>query len=45
MQEGRNGDLVATEGDPVTDIRELERAQFVMKGGVIYKLNGKRVPQ
>lgn len=45
VQEGRYADLVATAGDPLADITELARVQFVMKGGVVYKLNGKRVPQ
>ena len=45
VQEGRYADLVATAGDPLADITELERVQFVMKGGVVYKLNGRRVPQ
>lgn len=45
VQEGRYADLVATTGDPLGDITELERVQFVMKGGVVYKSNGKRLPQ
>jgi imidazolonepropionase-like amidohydrolase len=45
VQEGRYADLVATPGDPLTDITELERIQFVMKGGKLYKLNGKPIPQ
>lgn len=39
VQEGRYADLVATSGDPLSDITELERVQFVMKGGVVYKSN------
>jgi imidazolonepropionase-like amidohydrolase len=34
---GRFADLIAVDGDPLRDIRELERVQWVMKGGVIYK--------
>jgi imidazolonepropionase-like amidohydrolase len=30
-------DLVAVPGDPLKDIRELQRVKFVMKGGVVYK--------
>jgi imidazolonepropionase-like amidohydrolase len=37
VQPGRYADLVAVNGDPLADIRELERVSFVMKGGVVYK--------
>ena len=30
-------DAIAVEGDPLTDIRELERVKFVMKGGAVVK--------
>lgn len=30
-------DLIATAGNPLVDITELERVTFVMRGGVIYK--------
>ena len=45
VQEGRYADLVATAGDPLSDISELEHVQFVMKGGVVYKADGKHVSQ
>lgn len=34
---GAYADIIAVSGDPVKDIRELERVKFVMKGGAIYK--------
>jgi len=30
-------DLIAVSGDPLKDVSELERVQFVMKGGVVVK--------
>ena len=37
IEPGKLADIVAVRGDPLTDITELERVSFVMKGGVIYK--------
>ena len=37
IQAGRFADLVAVAGNPLTDIAELKRIAFVMKGGVVYK--------
>ena len=37
IEAGRFADIVATAGDPLQDISELERVRFVMKGGVVYK--------
>jgi imidazolonepropionase-like amidohydrolase len=34
---GKWADIVAVPGDPTADIRRMENALFVMKGGVIYK--------
>ncbi|MCI0573484.1 MAG: amidohydrolase family protein [Myxococcaceae bacterium] len=37
VQPGRFADLVAVEGDPLRDVRELEKVTFVMKGGEVFK--------
>jgi imidazolonepropionase-like amidohydrolase len=38
---GKAADLIAVRGDPTTDVRELERVRFVMKGGRVYKQEGR----
>jgi len=43
IEAGKFADIVAVSGDPLKDISELERVAFVMKGGVVYKTNGKEV--
>jgi imidazolonepropionase-like amidohydrolase len=40
IQKGRYADIVAVSGDPLTDVTELERVKFVMKGGKVYKSDG-----
>jgi len=37
IREGMLADMVAVKGDPLSDIRLLQRVQFVMKDGVVYK--------
>lgn len=40
---GKFADIIAVSGDPLKEISELEHVTFVMKGGVVYKTNGKEV--
>jgi imidazolonepropionase-like amidohydrolase len=35
IQSGRFGDLIAVDGDPLADVRQLEHPAFVMKGGAV----------
>ncbi|HKV82349.1 MAG TPA: amidohydrolase family protein [Candidatus Sulfotelmatobacter sp.] len=37
IEAGKFADLVAVDGDPISDITELERVKFVMKGGHVFK--------
>jgi imidazolonepropionase-like amidohydrolase len=37
IQAGRFADIVAVNGDPLADIKQLENVAFVMKGGVVAK--------
>ncbi|MDQ4088404.1 MAG: amidohydrolase family protein [Pseudomonadota bacterium] len=39
---GKDADIVAVEGDPLTNIRLLENVSFVMKHGRVHKLRGER---
>ena len=37
LEVGRFADIIAVSGDPLADVTELERVQFVMKGGEVVK--------
>lgn len=37
VEGGKLADIIAVPGDPLADITVLEKAQFVMKAGVVYK--------
>ena len=40
---GAYADVIAVQGDPVADVTRLQNVGFVMKGGTVYKLNGRPV--
>jgi len=44
VQAGRYADIVAVDGDPLTDITVLQRVGFVMKGGDVLKRDGAMQP-
>ncbi|HEY2660273.1 MAG TPA: amidohydrolase family protein [Caulobacteraceae bacterium] len=37
---GKYADIIAVDGDPIADIRQLEHVKFVMKAGVVYRKDG-----
>lgn len=39
---GKDADIIAVDGDPLANIRELESVDFVMKHGRVHKLGGQR---
>jgi imidazolonepropionase-like amidohydrolase len=43
IEPGHYADVIAVAGNPLQDITALEHVQFVMKGGVVYKADGKEV--
>jgi imidazolonepropionase-like amidohydrolase len=37
LEKGKFADIIAVAGDPLTDITQLEKVRFVMKGGDVIK--------
>jgi imidazolonepropionase-like amidohydrolase len=37
---GYEADIIALDGDPLTDLTAVRRVVFVMRGGVVYKWAG-----
>jgi imidazolonepropionase-like amidohydrolase len=37
LEKGKFADLIAVSGNPITDMTEMERVKFVMKGGMVAK--------
>jgi imidazolonepropionase-like amidohydrolase len=44
IEPGKDADIIAVASDPLRDVTQLERVQFVMRRGVVHKLNGDRTP-
>lgn len=41
IEPGKAADIIAVDGDPLTDVSVLEQVSFVMKDGVIHKQDGR----
>jgi imidazolonepropionase-like amidohydrolase len=37
LEKGKYADLIAVSGNPLTDVTEMERVRFVLKGGIVVK--------
>ncbi len=37
VEKGKFADVIAVSGNPLTDITEMERVKFVMKGGLVVR--------
>jgi imidazolonepropionase-like amidohydrolase len=37
VEKGKFADMIAVSGNPLTDMTEMERVRFVMKGGMIIR--------
>jgi imidazolonepropionase-like amidohydrolase len=44
IEPGKEADIIAVSGNPIEDVKRLERVDFVMKDGRIHKLGGQRQP-
>ena len=42
IEPGKDADIIAVATSPLADVTELERVRFVMRRGVVYKLDGAR---
>jgi imidazolonepropionase-like amidohydrolase len=42
IEPGKDADLIAVAASPLSDVTELERVRFVMRQGVVHKLEGAR---
>lgn len=42
IEPGKDADIIAVDGDPLANVRELESVDFVMKSGRVHKAGGQR---
>ena len=42
IEKGKDADIIAVSGSPLDDVKRLETVAFVMRRGVVHKLNGQR---
>jgi imidazolonepropionase-like amidohydrolase len=42
IEPGKEADIIAVAGNPIEDVKRLERVDFVMTNGRIHKLGGER---
>ena len=42
LEAGKLADIIAVDGDPLKDVKELQKVKFVMKGGEVVKGKGRR---
>lgn len=44
LEPGKDADIIAVSGSPLDDVKRMENVNFVMRRGVVHKLDGKRQP-
>jgi imidazolonepropionase-like amidohydrolase len=42
LEPGKDADIIAVSGSPLEDVKRMENVNFVMRRGVVHKLDGKR---
>jgi len=42
IEPGKDADIIAVATSPLNDVTELERVRFVMRRGVVHRLDGAR---
>ena len=42
IEKGKDADIIAVTGSPLDDVTRLQNVGFVMRRGVVHKLNGQR---